>query len=107
MSFSVTTTCAELETGKSSARPCTMARITTCKRVMEGPSLGISVLIASALQKRFGWGRNNFLSFQSHDSHAFSTMQSQLYSLLLFLDTCKQLRGRRLPVRRPGGAGNR
>src|SRR5579875_184645 len=34
ISFSATITCAELETGSSSARPCTMARRITCKRVI-------------------------------------------------------------------------
>src|SRR5215472_3251283 len=34
ISFSATITCAELETGSSSAMPCTMARIMTCKRAI-------------------------------------------------------------------------
>src|ERR1700730_8900777 len=99
MSFSDTTTCAELDTGSNSANPCTMARITTCKKVMKGPSLGISVLIAFAFQKRFGRGRNNFQSFQTHDSHAFSTKQLQLYSLLPFQDTQEKHYEQTLPAR--------
>src|ERR1700722_8939496 len=88
MSFSDTTTCAELDTGKSSARPCTMARITTCRSVMEIPWLGIYVPIALAFQTRAGRGRNNFRWFQSHHSHASSTKQLQVCLLLLFQDTC-------------------
>src|SRR5579862_3087323 len=34
INFSATTTWAELDTGRSSARPCTTARITTCQRDM-------------------------------------------------------------------------
>ena len=34
-SFSATTTCAELDTGRSSAKPCTIARMNTLKSDIE------------------------------------------------------------------------
>src|SRR6185437_3013917 len=43
ISFSATTTCAELDTGSNSAKPCTMARTTILKIAMQSVYLSVSL----------------------------------------------------------------
>ena len=67
ISFSATTTCAELETGKSSASPCTMARMMTFSDIGRFSTTGL-IISPFPMETRSGFHERTSLRARDADS---------------------------------------